>query len=140
MTAKSIKVIFDTNVWISFLIGKSLSFIKTYISTGEIKVVITEQLFKEIKEVTSRDKFKKYFPQESVLELIELLETIAEKVEIKPTHFINRDPKDNFLMDLIDFSKADYLVTGDKDLLEHNQFKTATILTPADFEKAINAK
>ena len=44
MTAKSIKVIFDTNVWISFLIGKSLSFIKTYISTGEIKVVITEQL------------------------------------------------------------------------------------------------
>ena len=140
MTAKSIKVIFDTNVWISFLIGKSLSFIKTYISTGEIKVVITEQLLKEIKEVTSRDKFKKYFPPESVLELIELLETIAEKVEIKPTHFINRDPKDNFLMDLIDFSKADYLVTGDKDLLEHNQFKTATILTPADFEKAINAK
>ena len=140
MTAKSIKVIFDTNVWISFLIGKSLSFIKTYISTGEIKVVITEQLLKEIKEVTSKDKFKKYFPQESVLELIELLETIAEKVEIKPTHFINRDPKDNFLMDLIDFSKADYLVTGDKDLLEHNQFKTATILTPADFEKAIKAK
>ena len=140
MTAKSIKVIFDTNVWISFLIGKSLSFIKTYISTGEIKVVITEQLLKEIKEVTSRDKFKKYFPPESVLELIELLETIAEKVEIKPTHFINRDPKDNFLLDLIDFSKADYLVTGDKDLLEHNQFKTATILTPADFEKAINAK
>ena len=84
--------------------------------------------------------FKKYFPPESVLELIELLETIAEKVEIKPKHFINRDPKDNFLLDLIDFSKADYLVTGDKDLLEHNQFKTATILTPADFEKAINAK
>ena len=140
MIAKSIKVIFDTNVWISFLIGKSLSFIKTYISTGEIKVVITEQLLKEIKEVTSRDKFKKYFPPESVLELIELLETIAEKVEIKPTHFINRDPKDNFLMDLIDFSKADYLVTGDKDLLVHNPFKSATILTPANFEIALNTE
>ena len=70
---------------------------------------------------------KKYFPQESVTELLELLETIAEKVEIKPTHFINRDPKDNFLLDLIDFSKADYLVTGDKDLLVHNPFKSATI-------------
>ena len=137
MTAKSIKVIFDTNVWISFLIGKRLSFIKNYISNGQITIVTTEQLLKEIKEVTSRGRLKKYFPQESVVELLELLETIAEKVEIKPTHFLNRDPKDNFLLDLIDFSKADYLVTGDKDLLAHNPFKSATILTPANFEKAL---
>jgi uncharacterized protein len=75
---------------------------------------------KEIKEVTGRERLKKYFPQESVTNLIELLEAIAEKVEIKPIHFINRDPKDNFLLDLIDFSDADYLVTGGKDLLMHN--------------------
>ena len=137
MTTKNIKVIFDTNVWISFLIGKRLSFIRRYISSGQVIIVTTKQLLTEIKEVTGRERLKKYFPQQSVLELIELLETIAQKVEIKPTHFINRDPKDNFLLDLIDFSKADYLVTGDKDLLMHNPFKTATILTPADFEKAL---
>ncbi len=137
MTAKNIKVIFDTNVWISFLIGKRLAFIKSYISNGQITIVTTEQLLKEIIAVTSRKQLKKYFPQESVTSLLELLETIAEKVEIKPTHFINRDPKDNFLLDLIDFSKADYLVTGDKDLLAHNPFKSATILTPANFEKAM---
>jgi len=137
MKAKSIKVIFDTNVWISFLIGKRLSFIKNYISSGQITIVTTEQLLKEIKEVTSRERLKKYFPQESVIELLELLEIISEKVEIKPTHFINRDPKDNFLLDLIDFSKADYLVTGDKDLLVLNPFKSATILTPANFEIAL---
>ena len=137
MKAKSIKVIFDTNVWISFLIGKRLSFIKNYISSGQITIVTTEQLLTEIKDVTSRERLKKYFPQESVTELLELLETIAEKVEIKSTHFINRDPKDDFLLDLIDFSKADYLVTGDKDLLVHNPFKSATILTPANFEIAL---
>jgi len=65
------------------------------------------------------------------------LETIAEKVEIRPTHFINRDPKDNFLLDLIDFSKADFLVTGEIDLLENNPFKTAQILTPAEFENQL---
>ena len=119
MTAKNIKVIFDTNVWISFLIGKRLSFIKHYISNGQITIVTTERLLKEIKEVTSRPRMKKYFPQESVIELLQLLEIIGENIEIKPTHFINRDPKDNFLLDLIDFSKADYLVTGDKDLLVH---------------------
>lgn len=56
---------------------------------------------------------------------------------VKPTHFISRDPKDNFLLDLIDYSKADYLVTGDKDLLEHNPFKTVKILTPTEFEKEL---
>jgi len=91
----------------------------------------------ELKIVTSREKLKKYFPKKSVKELIELLELIAENCSIEPTHFINRDPKDNFLLDLIDFSKADYLVTGDKDLLEHNPFKTARIVTPSDFEREL---
>lgn len=138
MMARNIKVIFDTNIWISFLIGKRLSSIKNYISSGQITIVTTEQLLQEIKEVTGRERMQKYFPKESVSDLLELLETIAEKVEIKPTHFINRDPKDNFLLDLIDCSKADYLVTGDKDLLLHNPFLSATILTPADFEIVIN--
>ncbi|WP_245546872.1 putative toxin-antitoxin system toxin component, PIN family [Pseudopedobacter saltans] len=95
---------------------------------------MTDQLLTELKTVTSREKLKKYFPKNSVKELIELLVAIAENIEIKPTHFINRDPKDNFLLDLVDFSKADYLVTGDKDLLAHNPFKTAKILTPTEFE------
>ena len=137
MKNKEIKVIFDTNVWISFLIGRRLSIIKKYISDGNILIVTTEQLFTEIKMVTNREKLKKYFPEESVKELVELLETIALKVEIKPTHFINRDPKDNFLLDLIDYSKADFLVTGDKDLLAHNPFKTAKILTPTELEKVL---
>jgi len=137
MRNKSVKVVFDTNVWISFLIGKRLSKIKNLISEGRVIVVTTEQLIDEITLVTGRDKLKKYFPKESVKELIELLEAIGEKIEIMPTHFISRDAKDNFLLDLIDFSKADYLVTGDKDLLEHNPFKTAQILTPTDFERQI---
>jgi putative PIN family toxin of toxin-antitoxin system len=138
MKETNIKVIFDTNVWISFLIGKRLAFIKNLIINGKFTIVITDQLLEEIKEVTSRERLKKYFPQESVKELIDLLQTVGKNVEIKPTHFINRDPKDNFLLDLIDFSKADYLVTGDKDLLLHNPFKTAIILTPANFETTFN--
>lgn len=140
MKNKKVKVIFDTNVWISFLIGKRLSKIKHHISDGGIIIITTEQLLTEIKIVTSRKKLRKYFSEESVGELLELLETIAQKIEIEPTHFINRDKKDNFLLDLIDFSKADYLVTGDKDLLVHNPFKTATILLPKEFEKELENK
>lgn len=138
VTKRNVRVIFDTNVWISFLIGKRLLKVKKYISEGSITIITTEQLLLEIKTVTSSPKLKKYFPKKSVKELLELLDIIAEEVKIEPTHFISRDQKDNFLLDLIDFSKADFLVTGDKDLLEHNPFKTARILTPSDFEKELD--
>lgn len=137
MTNRNVKVILDTNVWISFLIGKRLTLLEQHIVNKNITIVVTDQLLTELKTVTSREKLKKYFPKNSVKELFQLLELIAENVAIEPTHFINRDPKDNFLLDLIDFSKADYLVIGDKDLLEHNPFKTAKIITPSDFEKEI---
>ena len=129
------KVIFDTNVWISFLIGKKLVSIREHLESGKIKIVVTKQLLVEIELVTSREKLKKYFPKHQVTELILLLKTIAIAVDIKPKHKICRDPKDNFLLDLIDYSKADFLVTGDKDLIELNPFKTAQIINPAAFEK-----
>ena len=105
------------------MIGKRLTKIKQHIVNKEITIVVTEQLLTELKIVTSKEKLKKYFVKSRVEELIQLLEVIAINVNIEPTHFLNRDPKDNFLLDLIDFSKADFLVTGDKDLLEHNPFK-----------------
>jgi len=132
-----IRVIFDTNVWISFLIGKRLSVVSKYISNRQITIVTTAQLIEEILEATNRKKLRKYFPYAKVLELVHFLETIAEKHEIISQHFVDRDPKDSFLLDLISVSKADYLITGDKDLLALNPFETTVILTPADFEKIL---
>lgn len=118
----------------SFLIGKRLAIIQDHISNGDIQIVITEQLLIEIREVTQRPKLRKYFPPERVAELIQLLEAIAIKIDIIPEHHESNDPKDNFLLDLMDNSMADFLVTGDKGLLKLNPFKTTTIVTPTNFE------
>ncbi len=67
MTNKSVKVIFYTNIWISFLIGRRLAKIKRHISNGSITIITTEQLLLEIKTITNRDKLKKYFPKERFL-------------------------------------------------------------------------
>jgi len=140
MKSRVVKVFFDTNVWISFLIGKRLSGIRPYISDGRIQIVTTDLLLWEIKEVTGRKKLRKYFAPQSVNELMELLELIAEKVHIpNPVHTNCRDPKDNFLLDLIDFSQADFLVTGDADLLALNPFMTARILLPSEFEELLES-
>ena len=134
MKAKNVKVIFDTNIWISFLIGKRLSSIKNYIASERITLIFSSQLLTELKITTSRDKLKKYFPPESVEELVDFLETIAVFVEVKQKNTTCRDPKDNFLLDLIESSNADFLVTGDKDLLALHPFLSASILTPSNFE------
>ena len=136
MTEKTfkIKVIFDTNIWISFLIGKRLSVISKYIANRQITIITTGRLIEELKEVTNRENLRKYFSSTKVLELINFLETIAENHETIPKHNLCRDPKDNFLLDLISASNADYLITGDKDLLTLNPFEKTAILTPFDFE------
>ena len=137
MKAKNIKVIFDTNVWKSFLIGKRLQIILEYIADGHITIVITEQLLREITEVSKRPKLKKYFPENKVKELISFLEIVALKVAIQPLNHLCSDPKDNFLLDLIQSSKANVLVTGDKDLLVLHPFKSAQIITPKQFEQLV---
>jgi putative PIN family toxin of toxin-antitoxin system len=140
MTEKKHRVIFDTNVWVSILIGKRSASIISHLSTGSITLVFTDQLLEEIRLVTARKKLRKYFPKKSVEQLIELIETIGENVEISPTYFESHDPKDNFLLDLIAFSKADFLVTGDKELQTLSPFKTARILSLSEFEKVLEAE
>ena len=69
MTEKNVKVIFDTNVWISFLIGKRLYKIKQYILDGRIQIITCEQLITEIRLVTGREKMKKYFASSQFLDV-----------------------------------------------------------------------
>lgn len=47
------KVIIDTNVWISFLIGKELQDLKDLIVSEKVKVITTDQLINEIRFATS---------------------------------------------------------------------------------------
>jgi uncharacterized protein len=77
-------------------------------------------LLEEIKQVSAREKLRKYFKVEKINELILLLDIIAEDIRIDKIKPICRDPKDDFLLALAVKGKADFLLTSDKDLLEIN--------------------
>lgn len=68
-------------------------------------------------------------------ELIETIEEYAEFIDVKTKLNVCRDPKDNFLISLSQEGQADYLLTGDRDLLALNNFGSTTILTISDFLK-----
>lgn len=131
------KVIIDTNLWISFLIGKELHNLKDLITTEKVRLITTDQLITELKIVTARPKLQKYFDQEKIAELISFLNIVSEKVKIKNIEQICRDPKDDFLLALSKESKANYLITGDKDLLEIGIYARTEILTVNEFKKKI---
>jgi hypothetical protein len=134
---KASKVIIDTNIWISFLIGKELQDLKDLIVSGKVKVITTDQLLSEIRLVTSREKLKRYFNQDKVSDLISLLEILAEKVKIKKVEKICRDPKDDFLLALSRESRANYLITGDKDLLDIKVYGRTRIVNVRQFKALI---
>lgn len=48
------------------------------------------------------------------------------------------DPKDDFLLNLCIDSKADYLITGDNDLLAIKEIESCTILAYSDFIRKIH--
>lgn len=135
---KPSKTILDTNLWISFLIGKELQNLKDLIVNEKIQLITTDQLIIELRVVTSRQKLKKYFDPEKVEELISLLDIISEKVNLKKIEAICRDPKDDFLLALAKQSNADFLVTGDKDLLDMKEYSKTKILTLNQFKAKIN--
>ncbi|MBN2009443.1 putative toxin-antitoxin system toxin component, PIN family [candidate division KSB1 bacterium] len=129
------RVIIDTNLWISFLIGRKLRTLKKLIVNQNIEIIMTEQLLQEIEIVTSRPKFRQYFDQNKIHELIRFLKLITTIIPIISDIQQCRDPKDNFLLSLAVDSHADYLLTGDRDLLEIGHIKSTKIISVSDFEQ-----
>ena len=61
-----IRVVVDNNCWISFLIGRRLSKLVDLLSNERVILVICSELLAELRDVTSRPKFAKYFNQSDV--------------------------------------------------------------------------
>ncbi len=131
------RVIIDTNLWISFLIGKELHYLKDLIVHQQIKLILSDQLLEELKLVTGRSKLKKFFNPEKVEELVSLLTLISIKVKVTNIEQVCRDPKDDFLLALAKKAKADFLVTGDKDLLELKSHGQTEIVSLKEFSYKI---
>ena len=83
--------------------------------------------------VIKRPKFRRFFTQEDTENLIETIQEYAEFVEVKSKIEVCRDEKDNFLLSLSKDSQTDFLITGDKDLLDLKQFESTKIITMTEF-------
>ncbi len=128
------RVIFDTNIWISYLFNSNFHWLDEEIASGNIKLIFSDELFNEFIEVVNRPKIEKFIIPENFIKLITILDEVATFIKVTSRESICRDAKDNFLLDLARDSKADFLISGDTDLLELKNFSNCKILKIEDFK------
>ncbi len=134
---KSFKVIVDTNIWISFLIGKNLKGLQEYIDSQAIIIVTCKEQIQELAEVFKKPKIKKYFTAEQIENFFELLDESSVRVDLKTKTDLCRDLKDNYLISLAIDSNADFLITGDNDLIVLNKVENTRMIKFNDFDTIV---
>jgi uncharacterized protein len=129
------KVVFDTNVYISAFVFKGVPFEAYELCIQQHEVYISAFIQTEVLEKFST-KFK--LPEPALNLYKEILASLIIETPTNPLPIICRDPDDNHILQLAEFVKAHYLITGDKDLLILEQFGPTKIITPAQFMQAIS--
>jgi len=132
------KVIIDVNLWISFLIGKRLSVLSDLFTNPEIKIYLCSELLDEFVSVSSRLKIRKYIQHNDVQDALRLMDRYCYYVSIgKKANSAVRDEKDLYLLSFAETIKADFILTGDKDLLSLKSHRQTKIVTYKEFKAII---
>lgn len=114
----------------AFVYGGMVEIIIDLIVTDKLQLYTSLALFKEVfrklKEVSANEQ--------TITDVTALFEgSIILSPAITVT--ASRDPNDNFILELAESAKADYVITRDKDLLElpGKKWKRTKIKKPEDF-------
>jgi len=125
------RVVLDTNVYISSLVfkGKAREVYDYCIETSD---VFTSDFI--MGELSEKLYLKFDYPKVSTRNLIKSILSVVEKRNPhtkRPN--ICRDMDDNYILQLCESVSANYLITGDKDLLILKNFKQTEIISPVAF-------
>jgi putative PIN family toxin of toxin-antitoxin system len=133
MQKRQLRIVIDTNLWISFLLSPTNHKILSLLKDKGVVILLSEELYQEITNVASREKFRKYISDSDVQLIQTYLLQRAYFVTIHSNVIFLEDPKDAFLFSLCKDGEADYLITGDKALLDINEFEQTKIVSLTSF-------
>lgn len=134
MKAKKRRIVFDTNVVISTLLfGGELDEIRRLWQKKKITFLVSREVLEEYIKVLAYPKFRLEEEKiKSVLEeeLLPFVTTVRVKSRIS---HIKDDPDDDKFLALAVDGNADYIISGDKHLLNLNEFQAIKIMTVKEF-------
>jgi len=133
------RLILDTNLWISFLISSKYEKLDVLLLNEKCKLLFSQELLEEFVAVAKRPNLRKYISGDELEDLMETIDEVAEFVNVTSEITKCRDPKDDFLLSLAVDGKADYLLTGDKDLLVLKEIGNTKIKTISEFFDVVDS-
>ncbi len=129
------KLIFDCNVLVSALLSNTSSSGQALLKakSSSHTLLLSNHVLVELIDVLMRPKFDRYATKDIRQQYFLEYESVCTKVKITNTVKVCRDPKDDKYLELALSGDADYIITGDMDLLFLNPFERVSIITPKEF-------
>jgi len=116
----AIKVVIDTNIWVSALLNPSgyPARLRKSFEEGVFKVVVSEPILEELADVLNRPRIREKYDvtPEDIEEILTLIEERSEHVLLSGNIGICRDKDDNLVIETAIKGKAEYLVSRDDDV------------------------
>lgn len=137
MADRERRFVFDTNVIVSaLLIKKSVARDSFDKARGLGEILLSLEVVEELYDVLSRPAFDRYIDEEDRIRFLNLLVKEAVLVDITEKIRECRDPNDDKFLELAVNGKADFIISGDKDLKVLNPFRNISIVSPREFLEA----
>ena len=140
---RNLSVVVDTNVFVSGLIaekGLPHQLIKL-LEEDLFLLIISQKMRDELEEVLNRAKFSAFLSEDKLSKFFRMIDVISTVVSpYTAIPFEVRDPKDQKVLATALGGKADYLVTGDEDLLilkDTNKLGRLKIVSVKEFLKVL---
>ncbi len=134
------RVLLDTNIFISYLLtplGKSpINVLVDAAFTNAFTLLIAADILEELqRKITAKPYLAQRITATQLELLVDALLTVAEEVPAIEEKFpeIGRDRKDDYLLAYAAVGRADYLVTGDEDLLVLREVEGLKVVNPREF-------
>jgi len=128
-----IKVVVDTNVFVSSFFGGNPKKIIDLWKTGKIVLCISGPIMDEYIEVLRRLGLDNEPELEELLELFSSGVHVIFAAETPKLNIVQKDPDDNKFIECAVALKADIIVSGDKDLTTLKGYMGIKILSPTEF-------
>jgi len=131
------RAVIDTGVFVSALIrpqGRTGAVLQA-LKDKRFTMIYSTDILVEIIDVLGRDKFrsKYHISPDDIAALIDLIRLRGELVIPSQKLTVCRDPKDDIFLEAALEGKAEYIVSGDFDLLDMKSFENIPVLRVAEF-------